>query len=111
SLGLTHAGIGAGRATTILVVDDNQIMRKMVRLTLEAEGHTVMEAGDGATTLKLLSEVLPDIVLQDLLLPDMDGFELLAKVRELPGCQDLPILAFSGFLLKLEQSRSMQAGF
>lgn len=99
------------RPASVLVVDDNAIMRKMVRLTLETEGHLVHEAADGQAALELVRQHLPDVVLQDLLLPDMDGFELVRELRKLPGGAGLPIVAFSGFQSKLEQSRGLQAGF
>jgi diguanylate cyclase (GGDEF)-like protein/PAS domain S-box-containing protein len=98
-------------SASILVVDDNAIMRKMVRLTLESEGHVVHEAADGRSALEAMGQHRPDLVLQDLLLPDMDGFDLVRELRRLPGGADLPILAFSGFQSKLEQSRGLQAGF
>ena len=98
-------------AASILIVDDNAIMRKMVRLTLEAEGHVVHEAADGHAAIEAMRRHHPDVVLQDLLLPDMDGFDLVHELRRLPGGADLPIVAFSGFQSKLEQSRGLQAGF
>src|SRR5205814_9147684 len=52
-----------------------------------------------------------DLVLQDLILPDMDGFELVRHLRNLPGGAELPILALSGFLGRLEEARTAEAGF
>jgi PAS domain S-box-containing protein len=95
---------------TILVVEDNPITRKMVRVALEAEGYSVLEAGDGRTAIEQMSRA-PQVVLQDLLLPDMDGFELLQRLRAAPGGAEVPILAFSGFLSKIEQARSQSVGF
>ena len=54
---------------------------------------------------------LPDLVLQDLILPDMDGLELLRRLRALPGGTELPILALSGFLSRLEEAQTDQEGF
>jgi two-component system KDP operon response regulator KdpE len=71
-------------ALTILVIDDNAIARKAIRLALEGEGYSVLEAPDGRTALELPERHSPDLVLQDLFLPDMDGFELLARLRRLP---------------------------
>ncbi len=58
---------------TILVVEDNPITRKMLRLALQAEGYSVLEAPDGRTALELTARSKPDLIIQDLLLPDMDG--------------------------------------
>lgn len=95
---------------TILIVEDNPITRKMLRVALEAEGYSVLEAYDGRTAIEQMQK-MPHVVLQDLLLPDMDGFELVQRLRAMPGGADLPILAFSGFLSKLEQARSQSVGF
>ncbi len=96
---------------TILIVEDNPITRKMVRVALEVEGYSVLEAGDGQTALEQMAQGAPDVVLQDLLLPDMDGFELVRRLRGMPGGADLPIVAFSGYLSKLEQARTQSVGF
>jgi PAS domain S-box-containing protein len=95
----------------ILVVEDNPITLEMIQVALESEGYTVLLAGDGHTALLWAEEQRPDLVLQDLLLPDMDGFELVQRLRALPGGAEIPILAFSGYLSKMEQARSQQVGF
>src|SRR5712692_4330268 len=96
---------------TILIIEDNPITRKMVRVTLQSEGYTVFEAGDGQSALELIAAHPPDMVLQDLLLPDIDGFDLFQRLRALPEGAEIPILAFSGFLPGMEQARSAQVGF
>ncbi len=96
---------------TILVVEDNQITRKMVRVTLETAGYSVLEAPDGRTALELMGKRPPDLVLQDILLPDMDGFDLIKQLRALPGAAEIPILGFSGFLSRLEQAKTLQGDF
>ena len=95
----------------ILVVEDNPITRKMLRLTLESEGYTTREAPDARTALAMAAESWPDLVLQDLILPDMDGLELLRHLRALPGGPELPIVALSGFLSRLEESPTGASGF
>lgn len=95
---------------TILVVEDNAIASKLVRITLEKAGYQVIEARDGQTALELMAR-RPDLVLQDPVLPDLDGFELVRRLRELPGRAEIPVIAFSGFLSKMEQARTQQVGF
>jgi PAS domain S-box-containing protein len=95
----------------ILLVEDNAITRKLVRVTLRAESHDVLEAPDARTALELAAQGRPDVILQDLRLPDMDGFELLRRLREIPGCADVPIIAFSGLLSRLEEARAASVGF
>lgn len=96
---------------TILVVEDNATTRKEVRVALTAEGYAVLEAPDGRTALELMARAAPDLVLQDLLLPDMDGFDLVGQLRALPGSADLPIIALSGFLSGVESSQALTLGF
>jgi PAS domain S-box-containing protein len=98
-------------SVVILVIEDNPITRKMFRVTLATEGYTVLEAPDGQTALDLMAVHAPDLILQDLLLPDLDGFDLVRRLRALPGGAGVPVLAISGLLSELEQARSLQAGF
>jgi PAS domain S-box-containing protein len=95
----------------ILLVDDNPVTRKMVRYALEQKGYLVIEASDGESALALLSTQTPDLILQDLILPDIGGFELVGRLREKLGNKRIPILAFSGFVSKLEESRISTVDF
>jgi PAS domain S-box-containing protein len=93
----------------ILVVEDNPTTRKMVRVALESHGYAVIEAADCRTALDQARERRPDLILQDLILPDMDGFELLRRLRELPEGEEIPILCLSGFVSRLDEARAMRA--
>jgi CheY-like chemotaxis protein/GAF domain-containing protein len=94
---------------TILLVEDNPVTRKMLRVLLETEGYRVVEAGDAAAALEQVRAELPGLVLQDLLLPDMDGLELIGRLRATPGAACIPMIALSGFRGALE--RSLPVGF
>jgi diguanylate cyclase (GGDEF)-like protein len=95
----------------ILLIEDNPISRKAVRTALQAEGFTIVEAADAGTSLKLMAQHLPDLVLQDLLLPDMNGFELVSQLRALPGAGNIPILALTGLMGKDDERRIADAQF
>jgi DNA-binding response OmpR family regulator/nitrogen-specific signal transduction histidine kinase len=95
----------------VLLVEDNPITRKLVRFALEHEHLELAEATDGATALAMAQERRPDLILQDLLLPDMDGFELAASLRRIPSVRDVPILAFSGLLSHLDEKRIAGSSF
>lgn len=95
----------------ILVVEDNPITRKMVRLTLEAEGHQVYEAPDGEAARRFLESHDVDLVLLDLLLPDVHGVDLVGELRNAPKTADTPIICFSGFISHAEESFVASAGF
>lgn len=96
---------------TILLVEDNPITRKLVRFTLENQGLVVIEAPDAKTALTAFAQHSVTLVLQDLCLPDMDGFELVSRLRALPGGADVPMLVFSGMLSQHDEARVSSAGF
>lgn len=98
-------------APVILVVDDNPITCKLVRFTLEQQGFSIVEAGSGAAAIAALDRRHPDLILQDLILPDTDGFDLVGQLRARSNGREVPILAFSGFLSQSEESRVSAVGF
>ena len=100
-----------GSPVRVLVVEDNPITRKMIRVALATDGYDVMEAADGKTAVRLVQENRPDLVLQDLLLPDGSGVALVSRLRALPGAAELPIIALTGFLPREEEARALAAGF
>jgi len=70
------------RDMTILIVDDEARIRDFVRMNLELEHYRVIEAGDGFQALEQLRENLPDLIVLDVMMPEMDGFETLQAIRE-----------------------------
>jgi CheY-like chemotaxis protein/signal transduction histidine kinase len=96
----------------VLVVDDNATTRKLVRATLVGEGYEVAEAADGAAALAAAEHATPDLVLLDVVLPDLSGFEVAHRLRALSGWGELPILAFTAFSAADEDAgRLVWAGF
>src|SRR3954470_20806747 len=95
----------------IMVVDDNAATRRMVRNALIRNGHKVIEAADGRTALELMRTERPRVVLQDLALPDTDGYKLVGELRRLAHGNDVSILAFSGFVSDLDEARISKVGF
>jgi len=92
----------------VLVVEDNSLTRKMFRLALEAEGYTVLDAADGSAAIQLTQRRQPGLIVQDLMLPDMDGVELGRQLRLLSSA---PIIAMSGLLSRLDEARLSTIGF
>jgi CheY-like chemotaxis protein len=80
----------------ILVADDDSNVRLMFRLILEGAGYAVREAPNGIGALILIRDALPDLVLTDMVMPVMDGEELISRLRSDPRTAALPILAVSG---------------
>lgn len=67
----------------ILIVDDEARMRRFVRMNLELEGYDVLEADNGVAALQRVRDDMPDLVLLDVMMPDLDGFETLERLREM----------------------------
>src|SRR5580704_14851737 len=106
-----HRGTKEKTTVTILVVEDNAVTRQIVRLSLAAQGYKILEAEDGATAIAKMAEHHPDLIIQDLALPDIDGLTLAQTLHGLPGREDIPIVAFSAFFDRLEEARATEAIF
>src|SRR6266851_9955099 len=81
---------------SILVVDDEAMLRKVVGRGLTAAGCTVTYAADGEEALAMLSEATPDLVISDVTMPRVDGFELLRRVRSQATTKALPVILLKG---------------
>ena len=80
----------------ILVVDDDERLREFVRVNLEMDGYAVREAADAESGLAALEEESPDLILLDVMMPGMDGWEMLRRVQERHGVGTIPVIMFSG---------------
>jgi excisionase family DNA binding protein len=98
---------GAGRARpAILIVDDDANLREFLRANLELEGYLVREAATAEDVLDALEEEPPDLILLDVMMPKVDGWEMLRRVRERHGVESIPVIMFSG---KVEEERAAAA--
>ena len=82
-------------APLVLIVDDSEKNRKLARDVLRAGGLRTIEASDGRETLALAAESLPDVILLDLRLPDMDGWEVARALRDSVRTRRIPVVALS----------------
>ncbi|MEP6909131.1 MAG: response regulator [Actinomycetota bacterium] len=80
----------------ILIVDDDERLREFVRVNLEMEGYSVREAASAEEGLKALEEEPPDLILLDVMMPQVDGWEMLRRVQERHGVGAIPVIMFSG---------------
>jgi excisionase family DNA binding protein len=81
---------------SVLVVDDDAGLREFIRANLEAEGYSVREAGSASEGLAALDEAPPDLILLDVLMPKMDGWEMLRRVQERHGVDAIQVIMYSG---------------
>jgi signal transduction histidine kinase/DNA-binding response OmpR family regulator len=91
----------------VLLVDDDEIMRQSVRRALEQEGWEVHEAENGKLGLEHLAEHRPDVIMLDLMMPVMNGFEFLAEMRQRADWQDIPVLVVTAKDLSAEESETL----
>ena len=104
-------GFGTLQGMTVLVVDDSEDTTEMVRHLLEIGGASVCAATNGFEALRLAREKEFDVVLSDISMPEMDGFQFLSKLRELPGKEYLPAVALTGFGRPEDVQRARREGF
>ena len=86
-----------------LLVDDDDMMRRAMRLALEKDGWEVSEAENGRVALERLDEMRPDIIMLDLMMPEMDGFEFLVEMRSRAQWRDIPVLVVTAKDLTAEE--------
>lgn len=94
----------------ILLVEDNYLNRQMLEDYLVFCGYQVMSLADGAGFFQAIADFQPLLVLLDLKLPDVDGYTLLAQIRQRPDWQDIPIIVVSAFAFKADQQRALELG-
>jgi adenylate cyclase len=104
-----HTGPTAA-AGTILVVDDDEDARQALVRALRAQGHTMHEAGDGPQALERVRQEAFDLVLMDITMPGMDGYEVLRAMRADERLQSLPVLMISGLDELAHTARCIEAG-
>jgi excisionase family DNA binding protein len=87
---------GEADKPSILIVDDDDRLREFVRVNLEMEGYIVREAASVEQGLAALEEESPDLILLDVMMPQVDGWEMLRRVQERHGVGAIPVVMFSG---------------
>jgi len=81
-----------GRRAVVLIADDSLVIRSLLRRQLEEQGHDVIEAVDGYDAVSKCESSLPDVVLLDIEMPNLDGHGALKLIREIPQCADIPVV-------------------
>jgi CheY-like chemotaxis protein len=100
-----------GDKPKILIADDRPSSRELLRTVLERAGYAVLEAEDGEQAVAVACEAKPDLILLDLQMPKLDGYGALAKLREIPGCREIPVLALTASAMRGDREKILGAGF
>src|SRR5581483_3690117 len=95
----------------VLVVDDNEDAAESMALVLKLEGHVAVSVYTAADALTHATSFRPDVVLLDIGLPEMDGYEVAQQMRELPGLKHVRIVAVTGYGRSEDRLRAREAGF
>lgn len=95
---------------TVLIIEDNEQNRYLLTFLLEQNGFRVVSAVDGASALELVPALMPDIILLDIQLPGMDGYEVAAALRAMAQVRDTPIVAVTSYAMVGDRERALSAG-
>jgi two-component system cell cycle response regulator DivK len=96
---------------TILVAEDNPVNRELIRELLELRGYSVIEASDGKEAFEKIHQHSPDLVLADIQMPEMSGFDLVDKVRSDKTFADLPVIALTAYAMWGDREKTERSGF
>jgi two-component system, cell cycle response regulator DivK len=103
-------GATPGEMTKILVVDDNRDSRELVVKVLQNRGYNVIEAFDGEDALNKAREERPALILMDISLPKLDGYEVTRRLKALEEFRDIPIIALTAHAMKGDREKALAAG-
>jgi two-component system cell cycle response regulator DivK len=103
-------GIKKGSVAKILVVEDNQDNREMVVKVLKFNGYEVIEAVDGEEGIEKAKTEAPALILLDIYLPKMDGYEVAKRLKADKGLKDIPVIALTAHAMKGNREQALAAG-
>ncbi len=95
----------------VLVVEDSKDILLLMKLELEDMGYEVLTARDAAIALETAANAHPDIVVSDLRMPGMDGYELIRRIRSSPGISSIPAIVMTGFGTRDDSHEALEAGY
>jgi len=106
----SQSGKTANKEKTVLVVEDSSTTRAVVKTTLGQMGYRVVEAVDGLEALSKLSAVKPDLILLDIILPKMDGYQILATIKKKQALKDIPVIMLTAKDKMMDKVKGKLAG-
>ncbi len=97
-------------AKKILIIEDDEFLRELIGQKLTREGYIIVEAEDGERGIEAVKKEKPDLVLLDLILPGVDGFEVLSQIKKDPSTAQVPVLILSNLGQKDDIERGLKLG-
>lgn len=94
----------------ILIVEDDKFLRELIVAKLSKEGYVVVETADGEEGIKKIKEENPDLILLDLILPGIDGFEVLSQIKNDPTVSSIPVIILSNLGQREDIERGLSLG-
>lgn len=95
----------------VLIIEDNENNMELISFILEANGYVTLKADDGYTGVRLALEETPDFIILDIQLPDINGVEVLQKIREHLSGSKIPIIAMTSYAMSGDRQKLLKAGF
>ncbi len=96
--------------TRILMVEDTEDNRQIIRDLMESVGYNLIEAGDGAEGVAMAAEHKPDLILMDIQLPVLDGYETTRRIKADPALRHIPVIAVTSYALSGDEAKTRAAG-
>ena len=94
----------------ILIVEDNPLHMRLLEMTLRDKNYTLLKATDGEEALDIAARERPDLIIMDIHLPEMNGFEATKNLRENPAFSHTPIIAITAYAMKGDRDRVIESG-
>ena len=94
----------------ILIVEDNPQNMRLIEMTLRAKNYTLLKATDGEEALDVAMRERPDLIIMDIQLPKMNGFEVTRKLRETPAFSHTPIIGVTAYAMKGDREKVIESG-
>src|SRR5438067_1537047 len=101
---------GRGSGSTVLIVDDEEANRDLIRDPLEAHGYRIIEAANGQEALELVATERPDVILLDIMMPGLNGFDVCRAVKSNPEWAVIPVLMVTALSERKERLLGIEAG-
>ncbi len=97
-------------AKKILIADDEDMVRNVLRLSLQSEGYEIYEAGDGAEALSMAREIVPDLLILDIMMPGMIGYRVCKELKKDPATKDILVMFITSRDVSLAEAAARESG-